>query len=95
VCPVPISGIKTLPFVRHLSARLCHYFVLKKVVHIFSGCMLYQFEPCMEVVYFLLTQEDMRFRMLHTAEVVVSPQAYAPGGYAPHRAVVGLLRGSS
>jgi hypothetical protein len=42
----------------------------------------------MEVIYFLLTQEDMRFRMLHTAEVAVFPQAYAPGGYATHRAVV-------
>jgi hypothetical protein len=49
----------------------------------------------MEVIYFLLTQEDMRFRMLHTAEVAVSTQAYVPGGYATHRAVVGLLRGSS
>jgi hypothetical protein len=32
----------------------------------------------MEVTYFLLTQEDMIHRMLHTVEVALSPQAHVP-----------------
>ena len=38
-------------------------FLSEKVVHTFSGCAFYQFEPPMEVMNFLLTRGDMRSRM--------------------------------
>jgi hypothetical protein len=82
-----------------VSQKLCCatqlVFVPENFIHTFSGCALHPFEPRLEVRYCLLTQEGMRFRMLHTAEVAVSPQPYALGGYVTPRAVVGLLRGSS
>jgi hypothetical protein len=62
--------------VRYLSARLCHYFVPKKVVHTFSGFMLYQFEHHMEVANCLLTRGDIKIKCSLLTRELHKPPAH-------------------
>ena len=43
--------------------RQWHYFVPEEVVRTFSFHTLCRFEPCVEVTIFLLTRDDLRYKM--------------------------------